>query len=147
MIGKCLCGVVQFEIVGELPNLYQCHCSLCRKVSGSSSNSAMLIESKNYKWICGNQHISSFARSSGFRSDFCSKCGSPVPNKMKIGNGYWVPVGLFEDILEETLEVEVAAHLYVGSKACWHTIGGNAKQYEKMPEISILNKILMRTSR
>ena len=49
MIGKCLCGEVQFEILGDLPNLYQCHCSLCRKVSGSSSNSAMLIEAKNYK--------------------------------------------------------------------------------------------------
>ena len=143
MIGKCLCGEVQFEILGNLPNLYQCHCSLCRKVSGSSSNSAMLIEAKNYKWICGYQLIPSFARSSGFRSDFCLKCGSPVPNEMKRGNGYWIPVGL----LEESLDVEVAVHLYVGSKACWHSIGGNANQYEEMPDISTLNKALQRTSR
>jgi hypothetical protein len=37
MKGECLCGDVEFEIKGDLPNLYQCHCSLCRKVTGSSA--------------------------------------------------------------------------------------------------------------
>ena len=44
MRGNCLCGGVEFEIVGEAPRLYQCHCSLCRKQSGSTSNSSLLIE-------------------------------------------------------------------------------------------------------
>ena len=30
MQGKCLCGGVRFTLSGEIPNLYQCHCSLCR---------------------------------------------------------------------------------------------------------------------
>ncbi len=38
MHGQCLCGAVKFEILGPLPKLYQCHCSLCRKQSGSASN-------------------------------------------------------------------------------------------------------------
>jgi hypothetical protein len=46
MRGNCLCGAVEFEIVGELRRLYQCHCSLCRKQSGSTSNSSLLIESE-----------------------------------------------------------------------------------------------------
>ncbi|MGL1066984.1 GFA family protein, partial [Vibrio vulnificus] len=28
--GNCLCGEVSFELSGELPPIYQCHCSLCR---------------------------------------------------------------------------------------------------------------------
>ncbi|WP_458358993.1 GFA family protein, partial [Vibrio parahaemolyticus] len=29
MKGNCLCGEVSFELSGELPPIYQCHCSLC----------------------------------------------------------------------------------------------------------------------
>jgi hypothetical protein len=51
MRGNCLCGAIEFEIVGEVRRLYQCHCSLCRKQSGSTSNSALLIESENFRWL------------------------------------------------------------------------------------------------
>jgi len=30
MPGKYLCEEVAFELTGTLPNIYQCHCSLCR---------------------------------------------------------------------------------------------------------------------
>ena len=40
MKGACLCGKVRFEILGEVPNLYQCHCSECRKATGTSANAA-----------------------------------------------------------------------------------------------------------
>ena len=53
MQGKCLCGGVQFVLSGELPNLYQCHCSLCRKVTGSSANAAFRIDLAQLSWIEG----------------------------------------------------------------------------------------------
>ena len=43
MQGKCLCGQVAFEILGAVPKLYQCHCSLCRKQGGSTSNTATIV--------------------------------------------------------------------------------------------------------
>ncbi|PRY63410.1 hypothetical protein B0H98_1085 [Vreelandella songnenensis] len=43
MTGECLCGEVKFEIDGKLPNLYQCHCSLCRKTTGSTANAATFV--------------------------------------------------------------------------------------------------------
>ena len=93
MKGKCLCGEVEFKLSGDVPNIYQCHCSLCRKVSGSASNSAILVESKNFSWLSGLENISHFVETSGFISDFCSSCGSPLPNLLKNGVGYWVPAG------------------------------------------------------
>ena len=42
MKGECLCGEVAFTIDGELPNFYQCHCSLCRKATGAAANAAPL---------------------------------------------------------------------------------------------------------
>ncbi|WP_373272041.1 GFA family protein, partial [Vibrio parahaemolyticus] len=59
--GNCLCGEVSFELSGELPPIYQCHCSLCRKVSGSSSNSALIVEASNFKWRSGEHQIRLFS--------------------------------------------------------------------------------------
>ncbi len=83
MIGKCLCGKVQFEINGETPHLYQCHCSLCRKQSGSSANAATFIFERNFTWTNGEEIITSFLKDTGFRTDFCSNCGSPkLPHRV-----------------------------------------------------------------
>ncbi|TOP03723.1 aldehyde-activating protein, partial [Vibrio parahaemolyticus] len=48
-----MCGEVSFELSGELPPIYQCHCSLCRKISGSSSNSALIVKASSFKWRSG----------------------------------------------------------------------------------------------
>lgn len=136
MQGKCLCGAVRFEIVGQLPKLYQCHCSKCRKVSGSASNTAMIVKADQFQWHSGYKSISSYETPSGFKSEFCRQCGSPVPNKARNGNMYWVPVGLLEDPLDS----EVVMHVYTGSKASWDNslAVDTAAQYDEMPEFGEL---------
>ncbi|WP_446685632.1 GFA family protein [Marinobacter arenosus] len=44
MKGECLCGNVKFEIEEEIRNLYQCHCSLCRKATGAAANAATFVQ-------------------------------------------------------------------------------------------------------
>lgn len=136
--GNCLCGDIKFQLNGDLPHIYQCHCSLCRKVSGSSSNSAMLVKIDAFQWVCGEERISSFATESGFKSDFCSRCGSPVPNLLNNATGYWVPAGL----LEEPTNVSVAAHVYAGSKAKWDTLSGNCESFAEMPDPETLENLI-----
>ena len=53
MLGKCLCGDIEFsvDIQTDAFKIYQCHCSLCKKQSGSSANSATIIEATHFKWI------------------------------------------------------------------------------------------------
>ncbi len=129
--GNCLCGEVSFELSGELPSIYQCHCSLCRKVSGSSSNSALIVEASKFKWRSGERQIRSFSTSSGFKSEFCCQCGSPVPNISPSGDSYWVPAGL----LSEPVDTKVSAHVYVGSHASWDVgfINDGIPQFDTMP--------------
>ncbi len=143
MNGRCLCGEVQFELKGKTPHLYQCHCSQCRKVTGSSSNAATFVEKANFKWIAGEQVITSYSKDGGYRSDFCSRCGSPVPNQLRGMDKYWVPAGSIEGYDD----FRVIAHLHIGSKAEWEEIGGSGVRYEGMPNIDTLNKALQRTSR
>ena len=133
MRGKCLCGEVEFEIVGTLPRLYQCHCSLCRKQGGSSSNTATIVSAENFRWLSGQEHISSWVKDTGFRSDFCSKCGAPVPNPLRGTPYFWVPIGLLDDRQQQ---LEIAAHLFVGSKAPWEMIASQGVQFETAPALS-----------
>jgi hypothetical protein len=138
MQGSCLCGAVEFRVEGVSSKAYRCHCSLCRKQGGTSSNLSVLVEAPNFSWVSGQEHISSYARPTGFRSDFCAQCGSPVPNPLRTTAYYWVPAGLLDDA--ETLEI--GAHLYTGSKASWETIPSDAPHFETVPKFSQLIELL-----
>jgi hypothetical protein len=130
MRGKCLCEAVEFEIIGATPKLYQCHCSLCRKQGGSSSNTATIVAFENFRWLAGQERITSFVRPTGFRSDFCSTCGSPVPNPLRSTAYFWIPAGL----LEGAGKLEIAMHVHVGSRAPWDTAALSGMLYETRPE-------------
>ncbi len=138
MIGKCLCGEVEFEIIGQIPNIYQCHCSKCRKATGSSSNSAFIIPKDRFRWIQGTEHISSYVTQFDYRSDFCAKCGSPVPNPLSEKPLYWIPVGL----LEGNPNIEIAAHIFVASKANWDEIPNKGIQFQEIPDFEEFLEIL-----
>ena len=136
--GHCLCGEVAFAIEGDLPNIYQCHCSLCRRVSGSASNAAMRVPAERFRWTGGEDQIGRYATETGFRSDFCRNCGSPVPNETAGGARFWVPAGL----LDEPAKSRVALHLYVDSRASWDAIDTGAPHFDTMPDRESLDTIL-----
>lgn len=142
MIGKCLCGTIQFKITGVVPNLYQCHCSLCRKQSGSSSNAATLIHENNFSWLSGEDRISKYKMEDGFTSHFCPTCGSPVPNRLRETDKFWIPAGL----LAGEIDSQIVVHLHTKSKASWEKILNKGKQYDEMPDFETLNKLLQVTA-
>jgi hypothetical protein len=139
MQGSCLCSEVKFEITGKVPNLYQCHCSLCRKVSGSASSSAFIIEASSFKWVQGVECISKYSKPTGYSSHFCSKCGCSVPNNF-MGSYYWVPAGL----LDGNPEIKVVAHLHISSKSHWDVPPVHGVQYESAPPLNMLVEALIK---
>ena len=54
MKGSCNCGKVSFEISGDVAALYQCHCKLCQKQSGSTSNTATIVNESDFIWGSGD---------------------------------------------------------------------------------------------
>ena len=140
--GACLCGAVKFELAGAAPKLYQCHCSLCRKQGGSSSNTATIVATENFRWLAGREHISSWVKDTGFRSDFCARCGSPVPNPLRDMPYYWVPAGLLDD----GENMEISAQLFVASKAPWDAMASPGTWYEGAPTLSELIALLHRST-
>ena len=118
MKGKCLCGQVEFEVTGHISNIYQCSCSICRKASGTAKTSSLITGVDGVRWIRGKERITSYSRDDGYTTNFCSHCGSPMPNKMSIGEYMCIPVGS----LEGEIDRKVVAQIFVESKASWDTV-------------------------
>ena len=138
MIGKCICGEIQFELKGTIPNLYQCHCKLCQKQGGSASNTSTIIAINQFVWLSGEDKITFYKKDTGFSSNFCSSCGSPVPNKLRDSGFQWIPAGLFE----KEIGLTVVAHIYTDSKASWDKIPANGVHYKTMPDLKELLTVL-----
>ena len=141
MLGKCLCGDIEFscEIQTEPFKIYQCHCSLCKRQSGSSSNSATIIEATHFKWI-KNDTIKIWQKETGFSSHFCANCGSSVPNAFA-DRYYWIPVGLLE-FKNKAFDIEVVANFCSSSKSSWHNVYKESDNFDGLPDFKTILELL-----
>lgn len=127
MRGHCLCTAVRFLLSAPLPNLYACHCSLCRRQSGTFSNTATLVPSASFAWDAGEGLITKWHKPSGMTSHFCAVCGSPVPNPFR--DYFWIPAGPVD-----APKAKVVAHICVDDKADGDETVRGGKCYGGMPE-------------
>ena len=136
--GRCLCGAVRFTLRDALPAIYQCHCSECRKITGSAHNASCIVPTDGFTWVQGEDSVTSYVHDSGYRSHFCSRCGSPAPNLMRNGQYFWVPAGALDD----TGGMKVKAHLCVSSRASWEATAADGRQFDDVPPFDELISIL-----
>ena len=144
--GKCLCAAVEFEVLGRLPNLYHCYCSLCQKQTGGSHNTATLVNDNQFKWLKGEEYIATFTKATGFSAHSCRHCGCPVPNKLKGTGKYWIPVGLLDRsmVTKEPFKdaPKVALHMHLDSRAPWQPIPEQGHQFGAMPDLITICSLL-----
>ena len=127
--GSCLCGGIRFEIAGKVGPAGQCHCSKCRKVSGTDGNAVFYAPAAGFRWLAGEELIERFTvpDGKGWVSHFCRRCGSPTPLGDANGKFFFVPAGLLDD---DPGFRGYAAHIFAASKAPWVCIADSAPQYE-----------------
>jgi hypothetical protein len=119
--GSCLCGGMRFEITGTHSKISLCHCSLCRKTSGTGSSAAIVVGYDQLNWLSGLELVTN-----GPKHSFCRVCGAHAPDSNPRKTLYVVPVG----ILDDNPELLVGQHIFVGSKAHWDVIGEDgARQF------------------
>lgn len=128
--GSCLCGAVEFTVQGLSGNIYQCHCSLCRKQGGSASNTGTVVPHDQLTWLKGKENIKTWVKETGFKSCFCGTCGSLVPNQLRGMDYYWIPVGTLE-----TDAFKIVANLYLEHKASWGVVSPDGDRFATMPEV------------
>ena len=84
--GECNCGAVQFEIDAEPSGIYLCHCSICRRSTGSNGIAVVVVPKERFRWLRGQELISTWQKpGTQWQTWFCRVCGSPVPGIPSIG--------------------------------------------------------------
>lgn len=124
--GECLCGAVAFEIRADLSDVYVCHCSICRRSSGSNGMAVVIIGNDQFRWLRGEDQVRSWSKpGADWQKWFCRICGAPLPGTNDESR-LFVPAGL---ISEGGDALRVAHHIWVDSKAAWDEIGDSGKRH------------------
>ena len=126
--GECFCGKVSYQINGKLRDAKSCHCSRCRKAFSSQASATAMVEPSEFKWLSGEQLLSSYLNKQGFGFQFCSVCGSTLCTVNK-GDIFQVTLGC----INGDPELEIGKHIFVGSKAKWEVMPNDVVQFEEGP--------------
>ena len=124
--GECFCGGVKYQVDGQLLDPRSCHCSRCRKAFSAQASAYALVEPDTFSWIKGEENLTSFVSEKGEGYQFCRTCGSTLCGLMN-GEVHGITLGC----LNENPKIQLARHIFVGSKASWEDISGDVPQYEE----------------
>jgi hypothetical protein len=123
---------VKYVIESEGKRAQYCHCSRCRKRSGSAFTSSLFVPADSFRFIQGAELIETYRPANDrFVTRFCRVCGSRVPGVFSDGGQEvaGIPMGALDDDPARAPE----RHAFVGSKAPWHTISDQLPRYEGLP--------------
>jgi hypothetical protein len=115
-LGSCLCGAARYSVAGDFDRFYLCHCTYCRKDTGSAHAANLVSFSAKLQWLSAQDTVTHFnLPSTRHGRSFCSICGSALPSLQMDGKMLLVPAGS----LDGDVPIRPTAHLFVGSKANW----------------------------
>jgi hypothetical protein len=129
--GSCLCGGVRFELAKATAPFELCHCSRCRKVTGSAFFAGLGVRTRDFRLTSGADLIATYdapilREPPPYRNSFCSRCGSPVPNPPPGAEWFEVPAGLLDD--DPGLRPD--KHIFVEFNPPWHKIADRIPQFD-----------------
>ncbi len=124
--GACNCGAVAFEIDADPADIYFCHCSICRRATGSNGIAVVVVDNAAFRWTRGEEQIATWKKpDADWQFWFCRVCGSSLPGANDEARMF-IPAGL---ISEGGEALRVMHHIWVDSKASWDEIGDSGQQH------------------
>jgi hypothetical protein len=126
--GSCLCRGVHYGIAGDLGDFGYCHCTSCRKASGSAHGANAPVDRARFHLLSGAELLREYESSPGKLRVFCSICGSPI----------YAYLSKSRDVLRirlGSLDTPFAkgprAHTWVSDKASWEPLD---ELHERVPQ-------------
>ncbi|MBP7339188.1 GFA family protein [Niveispirillum sp.] len=128
--GSCLCGGVRFQISGDFQSFFLCHCSRCRKDTGSAHAANLFSTTAKITWLSGLDQVRGY-RLPDTRHErcFCGICGSALPAQQMNGALLVVPAGS----LDGPIDIKPTAHICYGSRAAWDDVLGAVTVLDGLP--------------
>ena len=125
--GSCHCGRVTWQ--AELPQtiILNCHCNMCRQLSGADYSSWVVVPTEKYQVTEGADLIKQYQATPKFSKSFCSLCGSTVScvNNDKFPDHTYVARGNILDQFEFPADIQV----YTADKASWSKLNEDIPNY------------------
>ena len=130
MGGSCLCGAVRFDVVGEVQGFYLCHCSRCRKDTGSAHAANLFTAAVAIDWRSGRENVRTYrVPETRHQKSFCVTCGSAVPSLQVEGDLLMIPAGCIDGAISRRPD----AHICLASRADWDDRLENVAGIEGVP--------------
>ena len=128
--GSCLCGGVTYEVPSELGPIIMCHCSKCRKATGTAFATNTPINAADFKLVTGGNLLSEFESTPNVFRVFCKNCGSPLySRRTQTPEVIRLRIGTLDSAIDD----KPTAHVFVASKADWYEISDDLPQHAERP--------------
>ena len=129
MIQGCgLCEEVRYEVSGPLHRARHCHCSICRRLSGSAFGTYAQVKPGAFRWLSALDCVTEYKTSAHVARCFCNRCGSMLGVRVR-GEMAYIALGT----VKGDPGIRPEAHVFVGSKAPWHEVQETLPEFEEWP--------------
>jgi hypothetical protein len=125
LAGKCFCGAVRYEVADAFLYAMNCHCSNCRRTTGSAFKPFAGIEREKLTVIQGADGLLIYGEDK-LHDAHCGTCGSLLYSVVR--DGTWVHVAMGS--LVDAPSIRPSCHIFVGSKAPWFIITDDLPRHE-----------------
>ena len=129
--GSCLCGAVRFRIEPPYVAFQYCHCSRCRKTSGSAHCANLFVPTAQFAWTAGEAEVRrhEHAAARAFCTGFCATCGSRLPWITRNGKLAIVPAGALDGDPGD----RPARSVHFASRAPWYASCAELPVFDEEP--------------
>ena len=127
--GGCLCGSVRYTVADAFQYAMCCHCSNCRRATGSAFKPFAGIARERLSITQGESDIFHYGEGGPNFDVHCRKCGSLLYSVVRDGAYVHVTMGTLDD----EPSIRPSKHIFVGSKAPWHSITDELPQFDEFP--------------
>jgi len=121
---------VVYEFDAQPKLTLACHCSQCRKATGSAFGTWLLVPKESFRFTAGAERVAEFASSEHGRRLFCQTCGSTLGNLTSRRPAF---MHVAAGTLDRSPPLSLALHAYAASKAPWYEITDALPQHASEP--------------
>ncbi|MCW7540229.1 GFA family protein [Aquabacterium sp. A7-Y] len=125
--GSCVCRAVEYTVPDAMKYAGCCHCSECRRFSGSAFSAFGGVPMQALRVTRGEQSLSRYAKSEHTVLVFCRHCGSSLYAEKPLRSMIHLRLGSLLD----APSLRPQFHSFVASKAPWYDIDDGLPQFEQ----------------
>ena len=126
LAGRCFCGAVHYRVPDAFLYAMNCHCSNCRRTTGSAFKPFAGIARDKLTVTQGQDKLLVYGDDKA-NDTHCKTCGSLLYSVVRDGAYVHVAMGTLVD----SPTIRPSRHIFVGSKAAWFTITDDLPQYQE----------------